>query len=689
MSFFDKRSKCIDLNKRHKKLIYHSSKNPLMEIGDLTSSLQQLYPNIPLSVNDSVCKSCYSLLEEAVKAIPKESNSGSQSSSISTPIMSSEEIYEDNEIMVKELNQATSSLKLEMSPIKIPQNINIKMRETYAIRKRKQMNDAFDTQVAKKITKLYDINDEYNPNENSKCETCDEWFENIKTALTNCSSFPEKVRLLSVIPATFSKNYLLSILPNITMYMIDQARLLANNGNVYKEPEKYIGHRLSNEVISQVMNYYTEDDFDCSRQSANKKDTISITELGVKTKKVKRFLTRSMKEMYKLFREQNPEMDIGKSKFYELRPKWVIPHPPSDSCICVYCENLNLMLSALNNFIQNKNCNVSNLESKIMSSIFCSQDNKLCLLGECEKCPIGESIGLEMISLSEEDLYEEIIYGIWEKSDLLNKISTIEDFLTKLRENILIVSTHKQIKEIQRLFIKEAKVFAHKNQFRLVIHVDFAENWSVLLQNEIQSYHWSKNQISIFTAVCYFANDMTVSFVTVSDDTKHDSSHALMAMDLILRNLKERFKIQDFQEIITISDGAASQFKNRYQFYELTKSKENRKWLFSATGHGKGACDGIGGLVKHYATTHNLSKTNFDFIRNAQDFVTYVSKYTQAINIIFLDKTELDVFRQKKTLEWRKNAKKMSGIQKLHCWRTMQENIYAARTSEHEWQKIN
>ncbi|WP_316206574.1 hypothetical protein, partial [Escherichia coli] len=139
----------------------------------------------------------------------------------------------------------------------------------------------------------------------------------------------------------------------------------------------------------------------------------------------------------------------------------------------------------------------------------------------------------------------------------------------ELRECALTVSAHKLVKEIQRIAIKGVKLLAKNNDFQLVIHVDFAENWIVLLQNEIQSYHWSKNQISIFTSVCYFGNDKTVSYVTVSDDIKHDSSHALMTINLIIDNLKQKHIAQDLDEIITISDGAASHFKNRYQFYEL------------------------------------------------------------------------------------------------------------------------
>jgi len=40
-----------------------------------------------------------------------------------------------------------------------------------------------------------------------------------------------------------------------------------------------------------------------------------------------------------------------------------------------------------------------------------------------------------------------------------------------------------------------------------------------------------------------------------------------------------------------------------YLSLEKKMNEMKHKWLFSATGHGKGPCDGIGGLVKHFAST--------------------------------------------------------------------------------------
>lgn len=209
------------------------------------------------------------------------------------------------------------------------------------------------------------------------------------------------------------------------------------------------------------------------------------------------------------------------------------------------------------------------------------------------------------------------------------------------------------------------------------------------MKDEIQSYHWRNQQVSIFTAVCY-RGDETVSFAVVSDDTKHDSTHALLAMKRIIEALEENAK--PVEKLTIISDGAASQFKNRYQLHELKNSTINKKWLYSVTGHGKDACDGVGGIIKHLASLHNLKSDHIDCINDAMSFVHHVKKYTTAINLLLLSKEDLAAFRETKTKEW-KNVKAVKGIQKCHVWNVevseqLENQCYISRTAKHPGVKV-
>lgn len=678
------RVKCIDPDSRHSKVNYETKKRPFKHLGDFVHSMRKFYPDANFSETDKVCDYCYSKLDEKIKSL-SSSESSQQISQSST--YNSQEVFDtefcaakqNNE--VDQLNITSQFLKLDISPLKLPRTVNIKMRTSYTARKRKELNDAFDNHICKKIKTVYEVPEISEIKH--ECSKCDTFIENIKQSLGNCSSISEKIRLLSIIPSDYSRESLVNILPDVTVYMINKARSLAKDG-MYKKPDAYTAHPLSAETLLLVEKYYLDDDFNCTRQSPNKNDTVSVKQNGIRVKKVKRFATRSVNEMYKIFRKENADVKISRSKFYDLRPKWVKTYPSENTCLCIYCENFRLMLLALKKLKKDSN-NIESIESTLLSHIVCSQQNLDCALQECKDCPGKQALTLEIIGLTyEEDENDEITYGFWDKGDLQKKSVTFDIFLRELQDYAEIINTHQRIKDIQRVAIQEVKILAKKSSGRLVLHVDFAENWSVILKDEIQSYHWNKDQISIFTAVCYYENDKTMSFAVVSDDRKHDSAHAVMAINLIIKNIQQSFAVETFEEIIMISDGAASHFKNRYQFQELMNSKINKRWLFSATGHGKSACDGIGGLLKHYASTHNLTIENMNFIRNAEEFACHVKSYTTAISILVLPEDELSEFRIRKYEEW-SNSSAIKGIQKHHCWKLENNKRFIARTAQHEW----
>lgn len=235
-------------------------------------------------------------------------------------------------------------------------------------------------------------------------------------------------------------------------------------------------------------------------------------------------------------------------------------------------------------------------------------------------------------------------------------------------------------KKLQQEHIAEVKGWVEAAC--LVLHCDFAENWSVVLPQEVQGYHWSNDQVSIFTGVTYFQNK-TTSVAVISDDRGHDSAHALLAIQKIIQPLQSQV-----EKIIIISDGAPSHFKNRYQLFELAKSPVAMEWVYSATGHGKGPCDGVGGLLKHHATQHNLSSPSTAAIQNAKELTRVVQPHT-SINLILLPKEEVEESRQQKIKQWSNQTTPVKGIQKTHFWTQIDGRTYIAQTLKSRKEEIS
>ena len=100
----------------------------------------------------------------------------------------------------------------------------------------------------------------------------------------------------------------------------------------------------------------------------------------------------------------------------------------------------------------------------------------------------------------------------------------------------------------------------------------------------------------VFTSVAYFDKN-TLSTVIVSDNIQHGKMSIIPFMSTLLCQFSKTVK-----KINIWSDGPSSQFKNRFIVAALPLlqqlSKKTITWNYFASSHGKGAVNGIGGMIK-------------------------------------------------------------------------------------------
>ncbi|KAL4718054.1 hypothetical protein ACJJTC_014358 [Scirpophaga incertulas] len=130
-----------------------------------------------------------------------------------------------------------------------------------------------------------------------------------------------------------------------------------------------------------------------------------------------------------------------------------------------------------------------------------------------------------------------------------------------------------------------------------------------------QRKKWKENsknrqQVSLHTSVAYthnftFGVVTPISFCTVSDCLRHDAPATWAHLvPLILHVLQ----VNPLIEILHIlSDSPSSQYRNKYMFFIITQickdfhQIKKITWNYSEAGHGKGAPDGIGAVIKRTA----------------------------------------------------------------------------------------
>ena len=118
---------------------------------------------------------------------------------------------------------------------------------------------------------------------------------------------------------------------------------------------------------------------------------------------------------------------------------------------------------------------------------------------------------------------------------------------------------HHFVKEKQLAAFKSDYDFSDTNFDTAVLQIDFVENYSSFYQDEVQSTHWVKTQITIFTAALWQKNECHLA-VVVSNDV----SHSKQCIVDFVRKILQSLLMESLRTAHIVSDSPSSQFKNWY-----------------------------------------------------------------------------------------------------------------------------
>ena len=375
----------------------------------------------------------------------------------------------------------------------------------------------------------------------TKANDFDKLMEQISDKLSTVSS-REKVQLLTLTPESWSIKEASSYF-QVSEYFVKHARELETEQGILACPGKKKGKELPSRTIEAVNSFFEDDEF--SRIMPGKKDFVSISH---NTHKQKRLLLCNLKELYATFVSQQPDIKIGFSKFCSLRPKWCITVDSKGShsvCVCVTHQNAILLVDAID---------LDQTYKDLIDIIVCDRDSKTCMIHRCDDCPGTQYLqNFDSETLTSAD--EEIFFQQWQSTDsskLLSQTLDLESFID------LVVKTID----------------------RLTSHSYLAKNYSFVVQDEVQSYHWSKPCCTLHPLVVYFKEDETLmqnSFCILSDDLEHDTSLVYQIQKELTQVIKT--KLPKICKLEYFSDGCASQYKNYIQKFLELDTPSARFWV--------------------------------------------------------------------------------------------------------------
>ena len=477
----------------------------------------------------------------------------------------------------------------------------------------------------------------------------------------------EKIQILTIMPRSWSVRKLESEF-KVSNWMARTAKRLQTEVGVMASPNAKPGRKLSDDIVKTINDYYLSDSVSC--EMPGMKDCVSVyskTE-GKKVQVQKHLVLCNLKEAYQNFRSTFPTVNVGFSKFAELRPKQCVLAGAAGThsvCVCTIHQNVKLMLKAIEDHVKYE-------YHHLLASMACNPGQPRCFLGECEFCPGRDTIKQTLNQQLEEKGIDIIIYKQWtstDRCDLITVQNDIDDFCDILCCKLESLGPHDFIAKQQSQFLRSLKNDLEEGQ--VIVLSDFSENYSFVIQDAAQGYYWANPQATIHPCVVYYKEKNkieSVSYVMVSDCLVHDTVAVSYFLNRLISLIKTKLEPT---KIFYFSDGAAAQYKNRKNFANLAYHTEDydipAEWHFFATSHGKGPCDGIGGTLKRLATRASLQRPVDLQIQTPIQLYEWAKENLSGITTIFCKADDITKHGQKIKARL-ENSLTVAGTQKLHAF---------------------
>ena len=388
----------------------------------------------------------------------------------------------------------------------------------------------------------------------------------------------------------------------------------------------------------------------------------------------------SIGEAYEQFVSENPNVKIKKSKFYALRPLHVRPvsETSHNACLCKYHSNMKFLIESLSNVLQ-----FPNQTGDLLDISVCDQENYTCMANMCDECKNFSIQGL----VDDESINNNILWKEWKDVNgrfyVSEQQGTVHDCLQEIDKQFHSFKMHCYVKRMQSRHFEDLKI--HTTNETAVLQVDFAENYTAVLQDEIQSAHWHQKQVTLFTAIAWVGDNSakpTRSFVNISDDLTHNKHSVWVFMKNIIKSLQAEFP--NLKHIHVFSDGCAGQFKNRYTLLNLTYFLQDfgvdGTWNFFATSHGKGAVDGIGGTIKRIVW--QLIKSRQCIVSCAKEFYECARNAMKGVTVLFTSAEHVAAASNCLNTRWER-VKPIPQLHKFHCFHSVGQGVIKAALTYH------
>lgn len=289
----------------------------------------------------------------------------------------------------------------------------------------------------------------------------------------------DKYKVLTCIPNRFTIQEVHER-TGCTEYMSRKAYELKNIHGAFSYPPPRHGQPLDPLHEEIIVTFYSQNEN--SRASPNETILVKMPD-GVRKPVGKRRILHNLNDLYQVFKKEHPNIKVSISKFQKLRPRncvWPGLKGYHITCVCEQHQNFEFLLEAID-------CGL--LVKDFVKKMVCQNDGELreeCHTGVCSECPNSEFLNKTLEKVLKEEL---ISFTQWVRTDS-TEIKTItvnvDDFKAMFISNVPKIIEHEFVTRKQNAFIKSLRDHKIKDSACITIQVDFAQNYSFVVQNAVQ-----------------------------------------------------------------------------------------------------------------------------------------------------------------------------------------------------------
>ena len=359
------------------------------------------------------------------------------------------------------------------------------------------------------------------------------------------------------------------------------------------------------------------------------------------------------------------------STFTKLIPKNVLllSNTPEETCKCQTHENLFLKLEAMGHSYDNSFWGVVLCDTSESSNFW---------LSKCDECREKKKF------IPKKRIDSLAIYKQWKTIHVLANrkgSKNDEDKEPRFYQKLQIISEQVTVGEVYEDFqqpfegvaahvnLKQIQADAFQNDINdvdtRILQIDDAMAYQCQQQSKVQSALWTRGSINLFTCAMYH-KDQTKTFLICTDYKGKDK----FSNGTFLEHLYENELLNDGEGLNEViwSDGPTAEFKNKFtkQLIQNLSLKCNKPftWKFSATSHGKGVVDTVGGKVKSTIQCKVMSQgKNHLIVQDTESFASAAKKLISSTKIIHIGEPEIVTYKDRNPFE---GGIEVKGISKMH-----------------------